>query len=183
MKKQIDATNKRIRSIDILSPASTQEDEEFDITAQLNTIIEGYQPKFRRHDIAAFLSVDGEDSRVPVKVTMVRGLVAQILENLLVNSVYWLQQGLKSGENQAKIFIDIDSKSRVIFIRDNGPGIDPRYKEDIFKPYFSNKKKGKGLGLFIAAEIAKYHQSKIYLDNDIEEDGRIRTFVIELPKY
>ncbi|ENX33074.1 hypothetical protein F889_03006 [Acinetobacter colistiniresistens] len=183
LKKQIDATNKRIRSIDILSPASTQEDEEFDITAQLNTIIEGYQPKFRRHDITAFLSVDGEDSRVPVKVTMVRGLVAQILENLLVNSVYWLQQGLKSGENQAKIFIDIDSKSRVIFISDNGPGIDPRYKEDIFKPYFSNKKKGKGLGLFIAAEIAKYHQSKIYLDNDIEEDGRIRTFVIELPKY
>lgn len=183
LRKQIDATNKRIRSIDILSPASTQENEEFDITAQLNTIIEGYQPKFRRHEISAFLSVDGKESRVPVKVTMVRGLVAQILENLLVNSVYWLQQGLKSGESQAKIFIDIDSKARVIFISDNGPGIDPRYKEDIFKPYFSNKKKGKGLGLFIAAEIAKYHHSKIYLDNDVEEDGRIRTFVIELPKY
>ncbi|MFX6541991.1 sensor histidine kinase [Acinetobacter baumannii] len=183
LKKQIDATNKRIKSIDILSPASTQENEEFDITAQLNTIIEGYQPKFRRHDISAFLSVDGKESRVPVKVTMVRGLVAQILENLLVNSVYWLQQGLKSGENQAKIFIDIDSKARVIFISDNGPGIDPRYKEDIFKPYFSNKKRGKGLGLFIAAEIARYHQAKIYLDNDIEEDGRIRTFIIELPKF
>ncbi|UUM28390.1 ATP-binding protein [Acinetobacter colistiniresistens] len=114
---------------------------------------------------------------------MVRGLVAQILENLLVNSVYWLQQGLKSGEYQAEINIEIDSKARVIFISDNGPGIDPHYKEDVFKPYFSNKKKGKGLGLYIASEIAKYHSSKLYLDDEVEKDGRLRTFIIELPNF
>lgn len=183
LKKQIDATQKRIRSIDILSPASKQDDEEFNISAQLNTIIEGYQPKFKRHNISTKLFVDGKSELQPVLVTMVRGLVAQILENLLVNSVYWLQQGLKSGEYQAEINIEIDSKARVIFISDNGPGIDPRYKEDVFKPYFSNKKKGKGLGLYIASEIAKYHSSKLYLDDAVEEDGRLRTFVIELPKF
>ncbi len=31
---------------------------------------------------------------------MVRGLVAQIMENLLTNSVYWLDQGLKIGEKK-----------------------------------------------------------------------------------
>jgi signal transduction histidine kinase len=182
LKKQIDATNKRIKSIDILSPASKQTNEEFDICAQLNTIIEGYQPKFKRHNIEATLYVDGEKNYLPIHVRMVRGLVAQILENLLVNSVYWLQQGLKPGEIQPKIIIDIDSKSRVIFISDNGPGIDPNYKYDIFQPYFSNKKNGKGLGLYIASEIAKFHHSKIYLDDEAEEDGRLRTFILELPK-
>ncbi|MDR8351207.1 ATP-binding protein, partial [Acinetobacter baumannii] len=39
-----------------------------------------------------------------------------------------------------------------------------------------------GLGLYIAAEIAKYHESKLYLSNEIEQDGKLRTFIIELPK-
>ncbi|MBP3009750.1 sensor histidine kinase, partial [Acinetobacter baumannii] len=106
-----------------------------------------------------------------VQVTMVRGLVAQIMENLLTNSVYWLDQGL-----------NIESDTKIIYIRDNGPGVDPAYHLDIFKPYFTNRRGGKGLGLYIAAEIAKYHESKLYLSNEIEQDGKLRTFIIELPK-
>ncbi|MDT1827911.1 histidine kinase, partial [Acinetobacter baumannii] len=79
----------------------------------------------------------------PVQVTMVRGLVAQIMENLLTNSVYWLDQGLKIGEKEKLIELNIESDTKIIYIRDNGPGVDPAYHLDIFKPYFTNRRGGK----------------------------------------
>lgn len=181
LRKQIIATEKRIKSIDILSPAVRQRKETYNITAQFKTLLDSYKPRFERHSITSKISVDEESELTEVNVTMVRGLVAQIMENLLTNSVYWLKQGIKPRETERNIHIDIDSKSKVVFIRDNGPGISPEYKEEVFKPYFTNRKNGKGLGLYIASEIARYHGAKLYLLNKPEEDNRLRTFVIELP--
>ena len=113
---------------------------------------------------------------------MVKGLIAQVLENLLANSVYWLQQGLRAGEKQRRIEIDIDSKSLTLSITDNGPGIDPRYAEAIFRPYYSTRHKGKGLGLYIASELVAYHEGKLYLDRQADKDGRLRTFMLQLPQ-
>ncbi|MET7534802.1 ATP-binding protein [Streptomyces goshikiensis] len=113
---------------------------------------------------------------------MVRGLISQALENLLSNSVYWLQQGMRDGDEQRTIRVELDSKALTINVWDNGPGIDPRYGKEIFRPYYSTRKKGKGLGLYIASELVEYHGGSLYLDETPEADGRLRTFVIELPK-
>ncbi|ETR93220.1 ATP-binding protein [Acinetobacter lactucae] len=182
LKAQIIATEKRIKSIDLFSPKTRQKKDFYDITSQLKTLLYGYEPKFKRHKVEYKLTVDNDSELLPVKVKMVRGLVTQIIENILTNSVYWLQKGLKSGENIRKINIDIDSVAKTISIRDNGPGIAPEHITDIFKPYFTNRKNGKGLGLYIASQIAEYHGASLYLESLKEEDNRLRTFVIELPK-
>ncbi|MCT2529073.1 hypothetical protein MNL87_18795 [Acinetobacter baumannii] len=49
------------------------------------------------------------------------------MENLLTNSVYWLDQGLKIGEKEKLIELNIESDTKIIYIRDNGPGVDPAY--------------------------------------------------------
>ncbi|MGC3818899.1 sensor histidine kinase [Acinetobacter sp. G11] len=182
LRSQIIATEKRIKSIDLFSPKTRQRKEFYDITAQLRTLLYGYEPKFKRHNVQYCLTVDNNKDLIPVKVKMVRGLVTQIIENILTNSVYWLQKGLISGDNIRKIDIDIDSVAKTISIRDNGPGIAPEHIVDIFKPYFTNRKNGKGLGLYIASQIAEYHGARLYLDNLKEEDNRLRTFIIELPQ-
>ena len=182
LKLQINATKKRITLIDTLSPTERQRKSTYDISAQIRTILDGYQPRFKRHGIQVYFTIDGLDQKKPVNVKMVRGLVAQILENLLTNSVYWLCESVKAGETDRKIFIDIDSVANVIFFTDNGPGVEPKIQDDIFKPYFTNKKNGKGLGLYIASKLAAYHDAKIYMDSHVEKDGKLRTFVIELPK-
>jgi len=41
------------------------------------------------------ITLDDGPPEKPLNVYMVRGLIAQTLENLLTNSVYWLQQGSK----------------------------------------------------------------------------------------
>lgn len=181
LQKQIKATQKRIDSIDVLSPATRQRKETYNIVNQFKTIIELYDAKFKRHNVEIKFTVDEQPPKEAVNVKMVRGLVAQIIENLLTNSVYWLDQGVKSGDEKKLIEIDIDSKAKTIFVRDNGPGIAPEHIHEIFKAYFTNRAKGKGLGLYIASEIAAYHKAQLYLLNETESDNRLRTFVLELP--
>ena len=183
LRSQIVATNKRIRTVDAMSPAGRQRKESYDAVAQTRTIVAGFKNRFKRHEIECEVTVDGQPAdKWSLEVFMVKGLIAQVLENLLTNSVYWLQQGVRAGEKQRRIEIEIDSKTLTMFISDNGPGIEPRYAKEIFRPYYSTRKKGKGLGLYIASELVAYHEGKLYLDPSTDKDGRLRTFVLELPK-
>lgn len=181
LQKQIEATKKRIASIDVHSPANRQRPENYNIVNQISTIIDLYESKFKRHHIKVYFTVDDSEPKGPIIVKMVRGLIAQIIENLLTNSVHWLGQGIKVGERERRIEIDIDSKAKSISIRDNGPGIAPEHINEVFKAYFTNRPNGKGLGLYIASEVAAHQKSKLYLLNDLESDNRLRTFILELP--
>jgi signal transduction histidine kinase len=182
LRTQITATNKRIRSVDAMSPSGRHHKERYDAVAQTKSIAAGFKNRFKRHEIECTVTLDEGEPDKPLEVRMVRGLIAQALENLLANSVYWLQQGLKEGEEQRSIHIDIDSKALTVNVTDNGPGIEPKYSKDIFKPYHTTRKKGKGLGLFIASELVEYHGGRLYLDEMADTDGRLRTFIIELPR-
>lgn len=182
LRTQIIATNKRIRTVDAMSPSGRHKREWYDAVAQTKTIVSGFANRFKRHDIECVIQLDDGLPTKELKVYMVRGLIAQTLENLLTNSVYWLQQGLRAGDLNRVIAINIDTQALTISVADNGPGIDPKYAKEIFKPYHTTRKKGKGLGLYIAAELVDYHGGKLYLDELPEDDGRLRTFTIELPK-
>lgn len=183
LQSQIKATSKRISSVDVLSPSGRNRKDRYDVVAQLRTIVGGFEARFKRHAIKCDVLVDGLPATDQVfEVRLVRGLIAQVLENLLTNSTYWVQQGLKRDEEQRRIVIELDTKSIAILVTDNGPGIDPSHAEAIFRPYFSMRKRGKGLGLYIARELVEYHGGKLYMDASGEQDGRLRTFVLELPR-
>jgi C4-dicarboxylate-specific signal transduction histidine kinase len=70
-------------------------------------------------------------------------------------------------------------------VSDNGPGVSEEIAEDIFKPFFTTKPpgEGKGLGLYIAREIAHYHDVELKLsDAHRVHPGCFNTFVLTLPK-
>jgi signal transduction histidine kinase len=183
LQTQIKATNKRISSVDVMSPSGRNRREQYDVVAQVKTVVGGFDARFVRHHIVCDVLVDGKqaaDQRFLAH--LVRGLIAQVLENLLTNSAYWVQQSLKEGEDRRRIVVEVDTRANAITVTDNGPGIDPRSAEAVFKPYYSTRKRGKGLGLYIARELVEYHGGKLYLDASGEKDGRLRTFVLELPK-
>lgn len=183
LQSQIKATSKRISSVDVLSPSGRNRPERFNVVAQLKTVVSGFEARFQRHSVECDVLVDGAPASTQIfEVQLVRGLIAQVLENLLTNSVYWVQQGLKRGEERRHIVVELDTHSSVVMVTDNGPGIDPSHGESIFRPYFSMRKRGKGLGLYIARELVEYHGGKLYLDASGETDGRLRTFVLELPR-
>ena len=45
----------------------------------------------------------------------------------------------------------------ILEIRDNGPGVPPERRQEIFKPYFTTHQKGTGLGLAVVQQIVLAH--------------------------
>jgi signal transduction histidine kinase len=93
---------------------------------------------------------------LPRSKTLVRVDPAEMQEvvvNLLLNSLYWLEQ---VDQGKREIIVKIDRKAPdhlEISFSDSGPGIPAQNRELIFDPYFSTRPEGVGLGLSIAGEI------------------------------
>ena len=67
----------------------------------------------------------------------------------------------------------------IIDVSDNGKGVDKMHRKDIFRPGYSTKKRGWGLGLSLSKRIIEdYHKGKIFLYDSSFEKGA--TFRIKL---
>ena len=100
-----------------------------------------------------------------------------VLENLIKNALDAMES--KNG----KINIDIlESKKNIeIEVSDNGKGIDLRRRKDVFRPGYSTKKRGWGLGLSLSKRIVEgYHGGKIFVKYSAPGEGT--TFKIQLKK-
>lgn len=181
LEAEIKAINTRLRQLDPLQPSGRHHKESLNVTALVETILGGYEARFERHGISASFTVDDDEKRKPVMVKMVKGFLSLAVENLLTNAVYWVQQGQMVGETERRILIDIDSRAKVLTLRDNGPGIAESDRQRVFVAGFSLRPRGHGLGLFLAREVATYHGATLQLDS-ADDDGRYRTFTLELPR-
>jgi len=100
-----------------------------------------------------------------------------VLENLIKNSLDAIEN--KNGLIRINI---IDNKNNVeIEVSDNGKGIDLRRRKDVFRPGYSTKKRGWGLGLSLSKRIIEgYHGRKISVKSSTSVEGT--TFKIILRK-
>jgi signal transduction histidine kinase len=99
-----------------------------------------------------------------------------VVENLLKNA-------LDAMEGKGEIRVDIMETSQQINIdfSDTGKGISPANISRVFKPGFTTKKRGWGLGLSLSKRIIEqYHRGHLYVKNS--ELGRGTTFRIVLKK-
>jgi signal transduction histidine kinase len=95
-----------------------------------------------------------------------RDQLSRVLVNLVRNAVQALSQ---AGPSEGRPRIDIGASREgnrvVILVRDNGPGIPERARENLFTPFQGSAQKGgTGLGLVIAAELVHLHGGTITLD-------------------
>jgi signal transduction histidine kinase len=141
-------------------------------------VLLSHREHFQAEGITSTFVVEPEaESRVTV--TLVRGMIVQIMENLISNSVYWLRQAKRLDPDfSPRIEVVLDTQGREIRFSDNGPGISAEDAPKVFDAFFTNRPAGggKGLGLFISREIAKYHGAG--LDLVPGDDGVLRTFVV-----
>ncbi|KPK77342.1 MAG: hypothetical protein AMJ89_02555 [candidate division Zixibacteria bacterium SM23_73] len=114
---------------------------------------------------------------VPVKVNA--ELLSWVMENLLKNSLEAVDP--KQGIIQVSTKLDQDKKNIIIEISDNGRGIPSREQKKIFKPGYTTKKRGWGLGLSLAKRIVEeYHLGKIFLKESIPNERTTVLMVIPL---
>jgi len=184
LEEQLKTLSKRLRVLDPLSTSGRQRKEVFDLVEWVQTILGYHAAQFERHKIRCSFVVIPRTRESTMQVKMVKGMVVQIVENLISNSVYWLDQRKAYGDTFIpSITVELDRGKRELRFHDNGPGIGQDRGSVIFFPFNSTKPagKGRGLGLYISREIAEYNGARLDLDDEPEEDGRLRTFILSLP--
>lgn len=181
LQAELKTVSKRVRVLDPLSVSGRQRSEVFALDELIRDTIEAHEAQFRRHKINV---VPGYPAK-PFRIRAVKGMIVQILENLISNSVYWLDMRAKRELRfQPEIRIAIENGPPTITFEDNGPGIAHDNQERIFTPFFSLKdsRHRRGLGLYIAREAAQHNGGTLILDGAINpETGHQHRFILELP--
>lgn len=181
LRDQMISLSKRIRVLDPLSVSGRQTSETFDLHQLIRETLTAHEAQFARHRISVELPEDTH----PVRIRAVKGMIIQIIENLISNSKYWMDmRASREPGYLPKITIDVLQNPPTIVYSDNGPGIAPENRERVFRSFFSLKEKQKrrGLGLFIGRECAEYLGGTLTLDeNPSKETGRLNRFILELP--
>jgi signal transduction histidine kinase len=143
--------------------------------------VKPHDAQFTRHKIKIQLDLP----KRPVRIRAVKGMIVQIIENLISNSKYWMQMRREREPSlKPTISIAIHDGPPTIIYEDNGRGIALENREKVFKAFFSLKEKSKrrGLGLFIARECAQFNGGTLVLDENVnDETGRLHRFTLELP--
>lgn len=135
---------------------STANYEDFNLNQLLQETMSDIMPYANEKNI----HIEYKDGH-PVQIHANEHALSMLLRNLLDNAIRYTPDGgwvrLNLENNQSEIKLSI---------ADNGPGISPQCREDVFKRFFranQNRETGSGLGLSIVKQIADLHQAVINL--------------------
>ncbi len=104
-------------------------------------------------------------------------LFGWVIENLIKNAL----DACFQVEPRLRIIVSDYPKQVILDISDNGRGLSRKLQKEIFRPGFTTKQRGWGMGLSLAKRIVEeYHGGKIYVLQS--EEGKGTTFRIELPR-
>jgi signal transduction histidine kinase len=145
-------------------------DEADKVAAQLNEFINYSRPREVRraklalgsvvNEVVRALTYDLQEKKISLQIKGEQlsieadeQLLRQALFNLLLNAI---QAADGSGEIQI-VAEKRNATEAVLEVRDNGPGVPPDRRTEIFKPYFTTQTKGTGLGLAVVQQIVLAH--------------------------
>jgi two-component system, chemotaxis family, CheB/CheR fusion protein len=109
-----------------------------------------------------------------------RILLTRLFQNLLANSIKYCRKDIAP---KIAISAEIDGDDAVISVSDNGIGVDPAHRQEIFKMFSrlhsDTDYTGHGMGLAICKRVCELHNGTIDIA-DKQDEGTL--FVIRLPK-
>jgi two-component system, NtrC family, sensor kinase len=103
----------------------------------------------------------------------VRDQLVQVFLNLILNAVDATARG-----GRIELRAECSDDAVVITVRDDGTGIGPEHAARVFQPYFTTKKNGTGLGLFVSRKLIAEHGGRVEFES---RPGSGTTFRVSLP--
>lgn len=170
MRKQISHLNDSLRYV-------RNRKDVFSVISLLDEVKEYMDPRFKKNGIE--LEIQGSD----YLVRMNKGRLIQVIDNLLLNSEYWLLEDARRGRCDRKL-ISISLDKPLMKIKDNGSGIEESVEATLFDPFVTRKKagEGRGLGLYIVKMLLAAEDCNVRLSRKRNDNGRRYCFVIDLSK-
>jgi signal transduction histidine kinase len=106
--------------------------------------------------------------RVPLDIEKFK----QAVLNLMINALEAMAEG-----GRLVVEASTPDGELVVAIHDTGPGIPPEIHRSLFKPYFSTKARGTGMGLALTEKLVGQHSGRI----DFQTSPGGTTFRIAIP--
>ncbi|MCX7011655.1 MAG: ATP-binding protein [Candidatus Sumerlaeota bacterium] len=150
------------------------------VASRLNEFIDYSKPRETRiaptnlraliAEVGEALETDREDKQIrfstegpDLSVYTDEPLLRQAVFNLLLNAV----QSVGVGGRVVAAVVAQSPREAWLEVRDDGPGVPPEAREQIFRPYFTTRENGAGLGLSVVRQIVLAHRWEIeYLVSD-----------------
>lgn len=162
--------------IDPMLPRTRAVKEKIPLRSFVERYVAARGSEFEREGIA--VNVVEEEA---VTVSMNRNRLLQVLENLVVNSRYWLQDSDAPPPGNREIRVLIDATGFVV--SDNGPGVEPKLEDSLFDLFVSEKPvDGQGLGLYILTQLLGLDGCTVELLPARNKMGRRHQFRVDLSK-
>jgi signal transduction histidine kinase len=139
----------------------------------LNTTVEHAVMLARQQVLSKPVQIELEKDSQLANVEHDSDQIHQVLLNLLLNSVQAIE-----GAGTVRVVLAARKDKALISVTDSGRGISPEHLPFIFRPFYTTKGNGTGLGLSLARRIVEDHRGSIEVESEI---GRGTEFLITLP--
>lgn len=113
------------------------------------------------------------EDAVVVKVD--KNQIEQVLVNVLRNAIEAVDR-----EGSIDIRLEEAVETVILTVDDSGPGIPEEVRSQLFTPFFSTKREGRGIGLTLAQEVLSQHDCRFALRNRVDASGA--RFEIQFPR-
>lgn len=142
--------------------------------ADLNTTVEHSVMLARQQALSKPITIDLQKNPGLPEVPHDGDQIHQVLLNLLLNSIQAID-----GPGVIKVELDEEGSRVAVRVTDSGRGIPAEHLPDIFKPFYTTKGNGTGLGLSLAKRIVEEHHGMIDVSSTV---GKGTQMTVYLPK-
>jgi signal transduction histidine kinase len=147
------------------------------IKSLLDAALDASQPVLSRYAVRVDRQED--DQLAPVEVDPL--LFTQALVNLIVNAAEAMAPSGGRVDVSARRTHVLGRDEVSIRVADGGPGIPEGKLQELFKPFFTTKPEGHGLGLAVSQNILLEHGGRIVAQNRPPHEGTGAAFEVQLP--
>jgi two-component system, NtrC family, sensor kinase len=123
-----------------------------------------------------------KDYRATRRAGFNRQELQQVLLNLIINAIQAMPQGGKLVL-RTRDWVHAGAPCGVVLeVQDSGPGLAPKVRERLFRPFFTTKNDGNGLGLWITQGLVERYGGSIEGDNAPEGGAVFRVRLMTEPQ-
>jgi signal transduction histidine kinase len=145
--------------------------EKYSLHQLLDEVLEMTEDRARLKNISVKKNLATEDC----KIIMNRPKMKIALANIVINAI----ESMGAGDGELNLVTKSIDDRHVVLIKDNGCGISQGNLKKIFKPYFSNKPNGLGIGLTRTQEILESNNVRVNVESEV---GKGTSFILLFDK-
>jgi signal transduction histidine kinase len=152
--------------------------EVFNVSREINEVLKILAPAAEQANVEISLDTTSIKSSLSYKGDVIR--FRQIVLNLISNGIEaYDKSGKHANKRTVTIGLERLNKTLLIHVSDHGTGVKAKDRDRIFRPFYTTKDQGAGVGLFIVQQVV---ENDFHGDITLDSQRGTTTFTVTLPK-